>query len=101
MSAINTEIAYLEYRLAITISQRDGASGGCSRASHNGLVELYRYRLAVLRAYDPGVMPIDPPIEQAHEAGAFGRDFGASPKSPNVREFEQPIAGKARAVAYA
>ncbi len=45
MPEAKAEIAYLGHRLAVTISQRDNASGECSKASHDGLVKLYRYRV--------------------------------------------------------
>ncbi len=94
MSAINTEIAYLEYRLAVTILQRDSASGDCSRASHDGLVELYRYRLAALRG--SVTMPIDALIEQAQEAAVFSEDFETPSPGPSAWETAQPNASNQR-----
>jgi hypothetical protein len=48
MPATKAEIAYLEHRLGATLLQCESASGECSKASHEGLVELYRLRLAAL-----------------------------------------------------
>ncbi len=101
MPATKAEIAYLEHRLAATISQCDNASGDCARAAHAGLVELYRYRLSALRKHSTGTMPMDALIEQAQEAGVICRGSLVSSEwwteSGNIRA----VATAPKIVAYA
>lgn len=101
MPATKAEIAYLEHRLGATLLQCESASGACSKASHEGLVELYRFRLAALRKDGPATRLADALIEQAREAGVIGPDPRVSPGRWSMAGSDQTILAAQIAVAYA
>ena len=53
MNAIQTEMLYIQRRLAATRAMADAAAGPCARAAHETLAELYAARLDALAATVP------------------------------------------------
>ncbi|RZT56228.1 hypothetical protein EV283_0270 [Sphingomonas sp. BK036] len=50
MNAIQTEMLYVQHRLAATRAMADAAAGPCARAAHETLARLYAARLDALAA---------------------------------------------------
>ena len=69
-------IAYLEKRLATELHMAEVADSVCARNSHLHLAELYRLRIARIRAVHAG----KPPARRV--PGITGRDIGTLRASP-------------------
>ena len=67
MNAIQTEMLYIQRRLAATSAMADAAAGPCARAAHETLARLYAARLNALAAAVPCLIT-EPPVATPRRA---------------------------------
>lgn len=67
MNAIQTEMLYVQHRLAATRAMADAAAGSCARAAHEALARLYAARLSALDSAVPRLI-VEPVVARPRRA---------------------------------